>query len=179
MGISMKLKWIALLGMLIALPLQSSARELGGYVGLGMGFSVLDEVSPSTDTASSASKIYLGVRMFGPLGIEVGFYDLGNFNDGDDDVTGTGISAVGSLMAMNATLFAKAGVIDWGVEDVPSGAEINGTDLTYAIGIELPISQRVMFRTEWEVFQNIGEDSGSGAVGQDINMLNFGVNMIF
>lgn len=163
----------------LLLPMHSYAKEIGAYIGIGMGHSVLDEVSPNTDTASTATKFYIGARLLGQFGFEVGFYDLGTFNDGDDDVSGTSYTATATFAARGASVFVKAGMMDWTVNDVPNSVEISDMDLMYGFGISLPVTGKLLFRTEWETFLDVGEDPTIPNPGQDINLISFGINYMF
>jgi len=166
--------------MMLLLPLQSQARgSVGAYIGFGFGHGVRDEISPTTDEAGLANKLYLGFRIMGPIGVEFGFHDLGTYNDGDDDYSASSYAAVYTVTTKSATLFVKAGMADWTFKDVPNNTEISEVDLMYGFGINLPISPRLFFRTEWETFMDVGEDPAGPTPGRDVNHINFGVNYMF
>lgn len=158
----------------------SHASEIGGYAGVGAGYAVLDELEPDTDQADVGTKLYGGIRLFGPLGIEAGVYNLGTYNTEQDKVTGTVISAVANLDTKSVSLFAKAGIINWKSKDItPGGVAISGTDTAIGLGINIPIEKRLIFRAEWERFSKIGKDTPSANPGMNLSLLTFGVNFMF
>jgi len=172
-------KWIYTLSILMFLPASVMAKGIGAYGGLGYGYSILESNTSSNKDASTAGKIYGGIRLFGPLGVEFGYYDLGKYNAGDDKVNATVITAVGNFDTKFAVLFVKAGIVDWTVQDVPNNTEVSGTDTTYGFGINLPLDKNVVFRTELEHFSKVGKDTPNGQLGNNMKLLSFGINFMF
>ena len=171
---------ISISTILILFTTSTYAAEMGVYGGIGAGYAVLEEVSPNTDQADIGSKLYAGMRIFGPLGIEAGIYNLGTYNNEQDKITGTTVSAVASLDTKSVSLFAKAGIIDWEVKDItPGGRAISGTNTAFGIGINVPVEKQLLFRVEWERFNKIGEDAANSQPGQNLSLLTVGVNFMF
>lgn len=172
-------KWIYTLSILMFLPASAMANGIGAYGGLGYGYSILESNTSSNKDASTAGKIYGGIRLLGPLGVEFGYYNLGKYNAGDDKINATTITAVGNFDTKFAILFVKAGIVDWTVEDVPNNTEVSGTDTTYGFGINLALDKDVVFRTELEHFSKVGKDTPNGQLGNNMKLLSFGVNFMF
>ena len=172
-------KWLTKLCIIMLLPVPAVASEFGGYGGLGYGYSILESNTTSDKEASTAGKIYAGARIFGPLGIEAAYYDLGKYNAGDDKIKANSITAVVNIDVHTASLFIKGGIIDWTVQDIPNNTEISGTDTTYGFGINLPLDKNVVFRTELEHFSKVGKDTPNGQIGNDMKLLSFGVSFVF
>ena len=165
--------------MLLLLPGVTPALEVDVYGGFGAGYAVQKQDAPTDDTSDTGGKAYIGTRFLGPLGIEVAYYNLGKHNSAAVEVTAVGVDAVANLDIRGMTLFAKGGVMEWTETDLASGAELSDKDVTYGIGINLPVAKHVLLRTELEHFSKVGKDDATADPGRDMTMLSFGVNFKF
>ena len=174
------LKRIITLACLIWLaPGMSQASGMMVYGGLGAGYSVLDNPPPATDSASGAGKVYLGLDLFGPFGLEATYYNLGKYNDGKEQVTATSVALLARVNSSMGSLFVKGGGANWKVKDTTNTIEISGNDIVYGLGFEIPIAMRTIFRAEWERFNNVGKDTVSAVTGNDISLLTLSINYLF
>lgn len=174
------LKQITLwIGLSWLIPVYSQAAGLLGYGGIGAGYSVMDNTPPATASASVAGKIYLGMDLFGPFGVEAAVYDLGKYGDGNEKVTATNISLVARLNTNLGSLFAKGGAANWSVKDIQNNTDVSGNDVMYGLGFDVPMAVRTIFRAEWEHFNKVGKDSANTVKGNDVSLLTFSINFIF
>lgn len=149
------------------------------YGGLGAGYSVLENTAPATATASSAAKVYLGLDLLGPFGVEATYYNLGKYSDGNEQVSATSLALVARLNTSVGSLFVKGGGANWKVKDVANTVEVTGNDVMYGLGFSVPIAMRTVLRIEWEHFKKVGEDTANAVKGNDISLMTFSINFIF
>lgn len=90
-----------------------------------------------------------------------------------------GVDAVANLDIRGMTLYAKGGLVEWTETDLASGAEVTGEDVTYGIGINLPVDRHVLVRTELEYFRKVGKDDATSDPGKDMSLITFGLNFKF
>ena len=174
------LKQITSLVCLLGLsPAFSHAGGLLVYGGLAAGYSVLDNPAPATASASEAGKVYIGMDLFGPFGVEGSYYNLGKYNAGTEQVTATNVSLVARAITSVGSLIAKGGAANWTVKDTTNSSEVSGNGFMYGVGYEMPIASRTVIRAEWERFKSIGKDTASSIKGNDISLLTFGINFLF
>lgn len=170
--------WFSIALILLVFPRFTQALEVDVYGGLATGYSVQKQAT-GDDTTDIGEKVYLGTRFLGPVGIEVAYYNLGKYNNATQEVTGTSAVVVANLDIRGMTLFVKGGIIEWTETELVSGTQLSGEDVTYGLGINLPVDKHVLFRTELERFSNVGKDAISSEPGKDMWMLSFGVNFQF
>lgn len=160
------------------IPLNTQALEVDVYGGFGAGLAAQKQ-NGSDDTSDSGEKAYFGSRFLGPLGIEAAYYNLGKYNNGVTEVTAIGLDAVANLDIRGMTFYAKGGLIEWTETDLVTNSEVTGKDVTYGIGLNLPVDRHVLVRTELEQFRKIGKDDASGNPGKDMVLMSFGINFKF
>lgn len=170
---------IVLAALLWLVPTLSQASGLLIYGGLGGGYSVMDNSSPTTASASSAGKVYLGMDLVGPFGIEATYYDLGKYSDGNEKVTASSVALVARLNTSMGSLYVKGGAANWKVKDIPNSTSVSGNDVMYGVGFDIPIAMTTVFRAEWENFNKVGKDTASAVKGNDIALLSFSLNFVF
>ena len=163
----------------LLMPGIGQAVDVNNYFGFATGYGIKHQSDPANDLMDSGEKVYLGIRLFGHLGIEVAYYDLGRYDNETSDVTVVGASAVFSRDIRGMTIFAKAGLVEWREKDLASGATLDDTDASYGIGINLAVDRHVLFRTELERFKNVGRNTATADQGDDMSLFSFGVNFQF
>lgn len=168
--------WI---GLLWLVPVYCQAGGLLVYGGLGMGYSVMENPPPATSTASAAGKIYVGLDLLGPFGVEAAVYDLGKYGDGNEKITATNVSLVARVNTSMGSLFIKGGAANWKVKDTQNNTEVSGNDVMYGLGFDVPMAPRTVFRAEWEHFNKVGKNTANTVKGNDISLLTFSINFIF
>lgn len=174
------MKRIIILACLIWLaPGYVQANGIVVYGGLGAGYSVMDNPEPATASASGAGKIYLGMDLFGPFGVEATYYNLGKYSDGDEQVYATSVALVARVITSGGSLFVKGGGANWKVKDIPNSTETSGNNVMYGLGYEIPVASRTVFRAEWERFNKVGEDTATAVKGNNISLLTFSINFLF
>lgn len=163
---------------LLLVPGLAGALEVNIYGGLATGFSVRKQAA-GDDTTDTSEKAYAGVRFLGPIGLELGYYNLGVYNGATTEVTGASAMMTFNFDIRGMTVFFKGGAMDWAETDLASGAELTGRDLAYGAGINLAVDRHVLFRTELERFDNVGKNTTLNDPGKDMWALTFGVNFQF
>ena len=144
------------------LALSSSAwAHTGGYVGFAAG-QADDKLLNETDRGL---KVFGGWQFAPNLAAEFAYVDLGSYGPPGATLDQYGVSAqfVGLLPLgqSGASLFGKAGVFSWSVEQYGSGyyystvAENSGTDLAVGAGLQIDFHRRMGLRAEWERFYDV------------------------
>jgi len=158
----------------LVLPATGSASSLLGiYAGASAGKAEVDNTSPTLD--STASKVYAGYRVLGPIAIEVARVDLGEFGNLPIKVDGTSADIVLYLPAGPVNVFAKAGVFNWNVDYNGFLPADSGTDSKVGFGIEYNALLNLDLRLEYETYSGVGGTT----VGEDISVIFAGVNVAF
>ena len=145
--------------------LPASAGE--GYAGASYvsGSTEFDTTLESFDADSDSWKIFGGFNMNKYVGLELTYYDLGNFSDtsGDStfeaDISIFDVSFRGILpLGERYEVFGKLGYSSVDVETatstdlVTATAEGSDWELFYALGVGLKLGQRFGIRAEWETW---------------------------
>jgi len=146
---------------------------LGVYAGLSVGKAEIENTSPALD--DTATKVYVGYRILGPLAFEVARVDLGEFGSLPIAIDGIAADAVLYLPAGPINVFAKAGLFNWNADyngAVPAGS---GTDTKFGFGLEYNLLLNIDFRLEYEKYSGVG----GTVINEDINMISAGVNIAF
>ena len=137
-----------------------------GYIGFSLG-SADDDVLSESDTGY---KFFGGYTVNNNLGFEIAYVDLGQYVDGFLDQYGVAFEAVGYLpLSSNLDLMGKVGMFAWTVDD--SYYIDYGTDLTYGLGVQYDLNNRVYVRGEWEQFTDVS--------GGDVSLLSAGLVYTF
>lgn len=177
----MWIKHYTLLGTFLITTLMWSATSsasslLGIYAGASVGQAEIANSSPTED--STATKVYAGYRILGPIAIEVSRVDLGEYGTLPVSIDGTAVDAVLYLPAGLVNIFAKVGMFNWNVDynGIPVPANYaSGTDSKFGVGVEYNFLLNIDFRLEYETYTGVG---GPG-INQDISMISAGVNIAF
>ncbi|MGH9749599.1 MAG: outer membrane beta-barrel protein [Candidatus Polarisedimenticolia bacterium] len=141
------------------------------YLGASAGRTSVDASAgiESFDAGATAYKVYGGTRLLKLLGVEGGYFDLGNADDAsggttfDTEITGWEVFAVGVLpLPGPLELFGKYGLVRADVNTRLSGSiNLSGSDTDWdtAYGFGAAWSLKFLaIRLEWERFDLSGSD---------------------
>lgn len=141
------------------------------YLGASAGRTSVDASAglDSFDADANAYKFYGGTRLLKLLGIEGGYFDLGNADDAsggtsfDSEITGWSVFGVGVLpLPGPLELFGKYGLVRADVDTRLSGSiNLSGSDTDWdtAYGFGAAWSLKFLaIRLEWERFDLTGSD---------------------
>ncbi len=163
-----KILFVCLTGLSLAMPtVVSAGAESGFYLGLGLG----DTSTKASGTDSSGDDYNFdeddsGYKVFGgynfgvvplvDLAVEASYVHFGTPSTTDYLVEVTGLNAFGlaGLSFGPFGIFAKAGVIDWGVDTDSNGTYTNsesGTDPAYGLGARFAFGSFAV-RAEYEYY---------------------------
>ena len=158
--------------------IPSHAANSGWYMGFNMGSAEVDTINES-DLGYKFYGGYLGEN----FGAEMAFAGLGDGYTPDNlDVSGLSFEFIGRLpISSSFSLLGKFGIFWWTVENCdagyyyyyycPYGTYNDGSDLTYGLGLQYDLNDRVSIRGEWQDFQDVN--------GSDISLLSAGVIYTF
>lgn len=174
----MNIKQYAILGALFISTLvwsttSSASSILGIYAGVSAGQAEIENTSPTQD--STASKVYAGYRILGPIAIEVARVDLGEFGVLPTSIDGIAVDAVLYLPAGLINVFAKAGVFNWNVDYNGALPADSGTNTKFGFGVEYNLLLNVDLRLEWETYTGVG----GSTINEDISVISIGANIAF
>ena len=159
--------FICLTGLFLAVPTVAVAgAESGFYLGLGLGDATTQASGTDPggseydfDESDSGYKVFggynFGVVPLVDLAIEASYVHFGNPSTDSTSVEVTGLNAFGlaGLSFGPFGIFAKAGLIDWGV-DTSEGTYTNsesGTDPAYGLGARFAFGSFAV-RAEYEYY---------------------------
>jgi hypothetical protein len=174
-----------LLGVLATMGCASVAQavEPGFYVGAGLGKAgvevngndpnVGDISDIDFDGSDTGWKLLAGYRFMPYFGVEASWNDFGKPDDSHDvlgvpvetefETDGFDASLMGYLPLGPVDLFARAGWFKWDIEaNQSSGGGIaqrfkdNGNDLTYGVGVQGFLFNRLGLRAEYQVYDVSG-----------------------
>lgn len=181
---------------LLALALLLSSRLAfaqamgpGGYIGLGLGQSNMDDpdntlLGVTARDHDTAFKIFGGM-MFNPyIGIELGYVDFGSFTGEFPREDWKASSVDFSVLAAvplpdrysNFSLFGKIGANAWSVDDSLPGfgtISASGTSASYGLGGEFEVNREMGINLQWERFTNVGDPATTGRSDIDLVTANF------
>ncbi len=174
----MNIRQNTLLGIFFIFSLMWSAASsasslLGIYAGASVGRAEVANTSPKLD--STATKVYAGYRILGPLAIEVAKVNLGEFGSTPVKIDGVSADAVLYLPAGLINVFAKAGVFNWNADYNGTIPANNGVDSKFGFGVEYNLLLNVDMRVEWEKYSGVG----GANINENISLLTIGVNIAF
>ena len=163
-------KFIATFGLILCFALFggqiANAAPPVGYIGFSLG-SADDDVLSESDTGY---KFFGGYTVNNNLGFEIAFVDLGQYVDGLLEQYGVAFEVVGYLpLSSNLDLMGKLGMFSWTVDVL--NASDDGTDLTYGLGVQYDLNNRLYVRGEWEQFTDVS--------GGDVSLLSVGLLYAF
>jgi len=157
----------------------------GLYIGGGFGWANHGEkcdfgsvTASSCDTNSTGAKAFLGVEFNDVIGIEAGYYGLGETraNPGGSsfkfEPIGLGIQGVGFLrLSKEFVLLPKIGAFFWDADTTVNGLKVNdnGTSLVFGIGAEYTFARNLSVRLEAEFFPSLGDENTVGKA--DISLI--------
>jgi len=167
----MKVSTAALLGLFVAMPIDSAlAAESGFYIGGGVGAATLQDDPPAfddIDESDAAWKVFAGYRFGGYIPLidlagEVTYRDMGN-PDGRDfeyDASGFDASVLGIVTLGPIDLFGRLGIGNYSVESRVNGArsDDDGSAAIYGLGAGFRIFM-INVRAEWERIEAKGTDN--------------------
>ena len=153
------------------------AVNSGWYMGFNMGSAEVDVINESD----------LGYKFYGGyltdnFGAEMAFIGLGDGYTSDNlDVSGLSFEFIGRLPLGSAfSLLGKFGLFWWTVENCdtgyywyycPEGTYNDGSDLTYGLGLQYDVNDRISIRGEWQEFEDVNNS--------DISLLSAGILYTF
>ena len=131
-----------------------NASDTRAYFGFSAGSSD-DEVLNETETGI---KLNVGAKLSENFGIEGAFVHLGIIDYGFTEISQYGIS--GNLIGYvplgdRVSVFGRFGLFSWTFE-VDSGgfvSEDTGVDVTYGVGLEVNLSERVSVLAEYDSYE--------------------------
>jgi OmpA-OmpF porin, OOP family len=153
MNIKKKLVATAVLAAAMALPTFASAQARGADTGFYVGGDVgqLDLDGADKDTGF---RILGGYQINRNFSAELGYSML--YDKDDVDVSAWELVGVGKLpLNNNFSLIGKLGFAMWEVEAF--GEKADGTDLTYAVGVQYDVSRNLGIRAQWQRYDVEGD----------------------
>ena len=177
MGKNLLLDCLLIILSLLSLYTTSYAVNTGWYMGFNMGSAEVDVINES-DLGYKFYGGYLGEN----FGAEMGFAGLGDGYTPDNlDIYGLSFDFIGRLpLSASFSVLGKFGLFWWTVENCdygyyyyycPPGSYDDGSDLTYGLGLQYDVNDRVSIRGEWEEFKDIS--------GSDVSLLSAGLIYTF
>jgi hypothetical protein len=176
---------LTLLTVALTMFLAPASRAGELYLGLqwGQGSMEVPAGGARVDLDDDGYKGYVGYWFTRFISAELGYTDLGSFND---TVMGVGVNAEADLVAAmlvgtlpateRLTFFLKAGVADWSTSVtttdmmVTTTVDTGGTDFAYGGGISYRVGKRVSIRGEWESYEfGDVENVKFGSIGVQFN----------
>jgi OOP family OmpA-OmpF porin len=153
------------------------AVNSGWYMGFNMGSAEVDTINES-DLGYKFYGGYLGEN----FGAEFAYAGLGDGYTSDNlDVYGLSFELIGRLpVSSSFSLLGKFGIFWWTVENCDTGYYYyychygiydDGSDLTYGLGLQYDLNDRVSIRGEWQEFEDVS--------GSDISLLSAGILYTF
>ena len=157
---------LLMLAAVLSLAPASHAGELFLGVQWGQGSLEVPAGGARVDMDDDGYKGFVGYKFTRFISAELGYTDLGKFNETS---MGVGINAeadlvsgmlVGTLPATpRLTFFLKAGIADWSTSVTltdmlgTTSVDTGGTDFAYGGGISYLVGKRVSIRGEWESYE--------------------------
>ncbi len=144
---------------LASMPYVSQA-EGNWYVGVGAGKADIDE--RGLDDDDTAFKANGGYRFSDYFGVELGYVDLGDLEDGRSrnalEVDGVSIGAVGTLpINDNFSLHGKVGTYFWDLDATGAVAaqfsDDSDNDIYFGGGVRYEFDNNVSLVGEWERYE--------------------------
>lgn len=145
-----------ILGLLFTvLVLASAAARADFYIGAGAYGTSVDEDGFSDSNIAPA--VFLGWRPIELLGVELGYYDFGKFEDSGTSVDASAVTLAG-LLSMElgpVGVYAKLGVADPSFKVNQPGANIDdGTNPFGGVGLTVDLMDKLYLYGEYLHFAN-------------------------
>lgn len=156
--------------LLLAAPVlaQQATDDNRWYAGANIGWSSVDE--GGVDDDDTGFKIFGGYHVNQWLDGEIGYVDLGKFeNGGELEVNGFEASVLGRVpINPEASVFGRVGMFAWDTSgDDLAFADDTGTDPLIGFGADYRFSDMLGVRAEYERFYEVDE--------ADIDLFSLGV----
>ncbi len=150
-----------------ALALFAAQAQAGGYAGIALGQASIDDTVSQSGSSAAIDENALGWKLFGGygftdnLGVEAGWADLGDMNEGgnvDTETEGFYAAGVGRLPVGDSGLsvHAKLGFYAWD-QDIAIGggglASHDGVDVMYGVGAKYRINDLLGVQLDWERYK--------------------------
>lgn len=160
------------------------------FIGGSIGQSDIDDevttgliTSGSVDGKDTAWKIFGGYMFNRNFGVEAAYIDLGEVSysgsfgglpvtGGKVEITGFNIAALGVYPVNEQfSVFGKLGLIMWEAEasdttaGVPFSQKIDGTDISFGLGVGYNFTRNLGLRAEWELFKTDDGDASLLSLG--------------
>lgn len=151
-----KLLLVAFALLLLAPVSQAGNFYVGAsYLDSGLDINVENSVN-NFNESDSGYKFYGGFNFLKFLGVEAGYYDMGNPAQdpmNQVEITAWNASVRGILPLGPIQLFAKAGYFKWDADVVFEGDSFSDddNDFGYGAGISFVLFQKLELRAEYEV----------------------------
>jgi len=153
-----------------------AAEEYTNYLGASLGQS---SINLSGYDQAFFYKLYAGTRKK-HYGFEGSYnrlakFDLSGNNSGS--VSASGIEAAGIIFlptTNNLELFVKLGFISWSATGKINGGFVpqnNGNDLTYSVGAQYEVADKIKLRAEYQWFRDV--------IGGDLTSVSTGISYRF
>lgn len=152
--------------MVAAVMLFAPTAHAEIYVGGSVTQTAIDIDNVNFDEDDTGFKIFGGWTFFKFVGLEAGYYDMGNQENllEDIEITAYALSARGILpIGDHFEIFAKAGYMIWDLES-PNGDE-DDNDIIYGAGIAFVFGGHLSIRAEYEILDVDGADIDLYSIG--------------
>ncbi|MGI9308901.1 MAG: outer membrane beta-barrel protein [Gammaproteobacteria bacterium] len=121
-----------------------SWKDVGFYLGAGLGTADVSEDNIDFDDSDIAYKIILGYQINPTWAIEGGYVDFGQPDEGMFEVDPTGVDffGVGGFLMGPMRIFGKLGLISWNYDVSASGTfgyDDEGIDVAAGVGLEFEL----------------------------------------
>jgi OmpA-OmpF porin, OOP family len=181
----------------LSLPMSAAAGffdlTLAPYLGASAGQANADiscTAGTACDDTDLAWKIYGGMEVNEYLSMEVGYVQLGKFENrgtltGSREVNGVTMQLVGTKALGNITLIGKGGfgILHSDVKGTIPGprSNVEDTDLEWSLGLgaQYNVSKSVGMRLEWERYFEVGGKDASSTGEADIDLITAGLVIKF
>lgn len=177
-------------------PLSQAQMSGQWYAGVGVGQSKGKDLCgyfpgvPCDDT-DTATKIFGGYKINQNFAVELAYADLGKATLGIPGVSAEWKGTTWDILAVGIipinpqfSFLGKIGVANWNVDanydlslvSMGTGSEsANGSDITYALGVQYDFTNQFGVRAEWQTYSNVGDDNTTGQTDVEV----IGVSALF
>jgi hypothetical protein len=182
-----KLRLFTLLLTFCAATVQADEPAMGFYAGASAGRAVLHRERWSRsgiEAHDSASKAFVGYRVYPGLALEAAYADYGDIKEGtrlEGNVDAFSVAAVGLIQLRQWDLFGKVGLGRWdGTTANNAGQKVTDNDIDPLIGIGVQFrADRFAVRVESEA-QLLSFAAGEhGRDGDWVNFISLGASWTF
>ncbi|WP_297528126.1 outer membrane beta-barrel protein [Thiohalobacter sp.] len=164
-----------------AFTLLAAQAQAGGYAGIALGQASIDDTVTQSGTSAGIDENATGWKIFGGygftdnLGVEAGWADLGDMNEGgvvDTETEGFYAAGVGRFPIGDSGLsvHGKLGLYAWDQDIAISGGTVShdGIDFMYGIGAKYLVNDLLGVQFDWERY-NTETDADLISVGITLN----------